>query len=592
MKVVTVGHVDHGKSTVIGRLLSDAGALPQGKLEELRTRCERTGKPFEYAFLLDALRDEQAQGITIDAARAFFRTPKREYSLVDAPGHIEFLKNMVTGASQADAALLVIDGWEGVQENSRRHAYMLGMLGIRQVAVLVNKMDLVDYAEAAYRDIVAEYERFLAAAGLGASCFIAVSGRAGDNIVSRSARMSWYRGPTVVEALDAFEPAPQPTEQPFRLPVQDIYRFTRNGDDRRIVAGNVASGRLAAGQEVVFYPSGKRTRVRSIEAFARETSSGASAGEAVGFTLEEQVYVTRGEVACRADQPRPCVTSRLRTSLFWLGPAPMVMGKEYVLKCGASKVACRLERVERVLDAATLESRTGAEAIARNDVAECILRLKRAVAVDTAAELPLTGRFVIVDDCDIRGGGTVREALADFRDDVRDKVLLRNSRWEKSLVSAGQRADRYGQRPALVLVTGPVEGRRKEVAKALETKLFQAGRVVYYLGFASILHGVEADLPDRPARPELEIMRRLGEVAHILLDAGVILIVTAQELRQVDLDVFRTAIDPERIEVVWVGAHRTTDLDPSLDVASASDEEAVERIVVRLQDRGFLFKAW
>ena len=209
MNIVIGGHVDHGKSTVVGRLLADTGSLPEGKLEAVKALCERTAKPFEYAFLLDALKDEQSQGITIDAARVFFQTEKRHYIIIDAPGHIEFLKNMITGASRAEAALLVIDAKEGVQENSRRHGYMMSMLGIRQLAVLVNKMDLVGYSQAHFDGIVREYSEFLARIGVHPACFIPAAGREGDNIAARSAAMPWYRGPTVLEALDQFH-----TERP------------------------------------------------------------------------------------------------------------------------------------------------------------------------------------------------------------------------------------------------------------------------------------------------------------------------------------------------------------------------------------------
>ena len=236
LNIVTVGHVDHGKSTVIGRLLADAGALPKGKLESIRENCRRNSKPFEYAFLLDALHNEQDQGITIDTARCFFKSDKRRYIIIDAPGHIEFLKNMVTGASRAEAALMVIDAARGVEENTRRHGYFLSMLGIRQVAVLVNKMDLVGYSEEVYRSIVTEFTEFLAKINISPAAFIPVSGMEGDNIAIRSERTPWYFGPTVLEQMDAFVPVPSPENRPLRMPVQGVYKFTEGGDERRTVA--------------------------------------------------------------------------------------------------------------------------------------------------------------------------------------------------------------------------------------------------------------------------------------------------------------------------------------------------------------------
>jgi len=467
MNIVIVGHVDHGKSTVIGRLLADTHSLPEGKLEQVRAQCELNSKPFEFAFLLDALKDEQAQGITIDAARVFFKSRQRHYLILDAPGHIEFLKNMITGAARAEAALLVIDAAEGVQENSRRHGYMVSLLGIRQLTVVVNKMDLVGWDRGVYQRIVKEYGSFLDQVGIRPAAFVPVSARGGENIAERSESLSWYDGPTVLEALDAFRSEAAPVDRPFRMPVQAVYKFTKEGDDRRIVAGTIDSGAVGVGDPVIFYPSGKKSRVKSIEAFNRPTQTKAEAGMAVGFTLQEQIYITRGEVATLELQPRPQVTTRLRVSLFWLGKEPMVKRKEYLLKLGTARVTCRVEEVLRVMDASTLDANTQRNAVERHDVAECILKLDRAIACDLAEDIPSTSRFVVVDDFEIRGGGIVREALPDRQAAVRDRVMLRNYKWEPSTLQPGQRAEKYNQKAALVLVTGEDEIERKGVAKAL-----------------------------------------------------------------------------------------------------------------------------
>src|SRR5690606_10094933 len=242
MDIVIVGHVDHGKSTVIGRLLADTNSLPEGKLESIREYCARNSRPFEFAFLLDALKDEQAQGITIDTARTFFKSDKRDYVIIDAPGHIEFLKNMVTGAARAEAAVLVIDAKEGIQENSKRHGYLLSMLGIKQIVVAVNKMDLVDYSRQAFEDIRDEYVAFLARIGATPRFFVPLAAFPGDNMVRASEKMPWYKGPDLLAAIDAFETAPSKDAQPFRMPVQDVYKFTAGGDDRRIPAGRGGAG--------------------------------------------------------------------------------------------------------------------------------------------------------------------------------------------------------------------------------------------------------------------------------------------------------------------------------------------------------------
>jgi bifunctional enzyme CysN/CysC len=591
MNIVIVGHVDHGKSTVIGRLLADTHSLPEGKLEQVRAQCELNSKPFEYAFLLDALKDEQAQGITIDAARVFFKSRSREYLILDAPGHIEFLKNMITGAARAEAALLVIDAAEGVQENSRRHGYMVSLLGIRQLAVVVNKMDLVDWDRAVYDRIVHEYGGFLDQVGIRPACFVPVSGRGGDNIAGRSAQLPWYEGLTVLEALDAFRSEPAPVERPFRMPVQDVYKFTKQGDDRRIVAGTIDSGTLKVGDHVIFYPSGKKSRVKTIEAFNRPVQSRAEAGWAVGFTLQEQIYITRGEVATLEREQRPQVTTRLRVSLFWLGKDPMVKRKEYLLKLGTARVTARVEEVLRVMDASTLDAEEQQNAVQRHDVAECVLKLDRAIACDLAADVPATSRFVIVDDYEIRGGGIVREALPDRQTAVRDRVLLRNYKWEPSIIEPEHRAEKYNQKAALILVTGEHESDRKGVAKALERKLFEDGKVVYFLGIGSVLYGVDADIERRPEN-RLEHMRRLAEVANLMLDAGIILVVAAAELTQDDLEVIKTAVQPDWIETVWTGDSITTDLSCDLHLPGGAVPEAVDRLKAHLQDKGIIFRPW
>jgi len=585
------GHVDHGKSTVVGRLLADSGVLPEGKLEQVRALCERTGRPFEYAFLLDALKDERSQGITIDTARVFFSRGQRDYLLLDAPGHVEFVRNLVTGAARADAALLVIDAQEGVRDNSRRHGHLMGLLGIRQLAVVINKMDLVGYAESKFQQLASDYTAFLASLGLTPLRVIPAAAREGASLTTLSPRMPWYRGPTVLEALEAFSPKRAPAEGPFRMPVQDVYKFTGDGDTRRIVAGSIESGTLRAGDVVVFYPSGKHARVRRLEAFARREPPLARAGEAAGFTLDEQIYVTRGELATRADERRPAVTTRLRVGLFWLGRHPLQPGKDYLLKLGTARVPMRVASIERSLDVASLEARSPASAVERHEIAECVLELGRPIATDTADLMAATARFVIVDDFEIAGGGLVHEALPDAQLPVREQVLLRNYKWETSFIPVDRRAARYHQQPTLVLITGPRETDRKHLAKALEAGLFEAGQVVYYIGMANVVYGVDADLGSA-AEHRHEHVRRLAEIANLLLDAGVILVVSAAELAREDLDLIRTAAPPERVVTVWltdggdagVGAVGTA-VDLVLS-AKTSTDVAVERIRALLNQRG------
>lgn len=588
MQIVICGHVDHGKSTVVGRLLADTASLPDGKLAQVEALCARHARPFEYAFLVDALDDERAQGITIDSARVFFRTPARDVIIIDAPGHIEFLRNMITGAARADAALLVIDANEGIQENSRRHGYMTSMLGIRNVAVLVNKMDLVGLDEAAFDGVEREYRAFLSQVGLTPAAFIPTVARDGDNLVSRSPRFGWYRGPTVLDMIDAFPQTSVDDARPFRMPVQDVYKFSNRGDDRRIVAGTVESGTLRAGDEVVFYPSGKRSIVKSIEAFNRPATGSATAGEAIGFTLREQIYVARGELAAVAGEPRPHMTSRLRVSLFWLGRDPLVAGRDYVLKMGTARATVRVETIHRVIEASSLAATEAAVRVERHQVAECTLATSRAVAFDLTDEVEATSRFVIVDRDEICGGGIVRDSLPDPQQSTRERVLLREHKWEPSFIAPERRVARFSQRPALLLITGPRDTDRKGLAKALESRLFDEGRLAYFVGMGNVLYGVDADIArDRDNRREH--IRRLAEIANLMLDAGILLIVSAQQLSREEIDVMATIVEAGRIESVWIGDRDLSDLPGALFLSDLDDEDGnVERVRTWLVSKGIL----
>ncbi len=401
MNLVIVGHVDHGKSTLIGRLLADTGSLPKGKLEHVKQMCKRNAKPFEYAFLLDALKDEQRQGITIDAARCFFKTKKRYYLILDAPGHIEFLKNMITGASRAEAALLVIDADEGVQENSKRHGYMLSLLGIKQVVVLINKMDLVDYRQSVFTDIRGKYSRFLKNIGLKPLNFVPVSAKEGVNITKIDSCIPWYQGPSVLEHIDGFAAQASKDQQPFRLPVQDVYKFTEKGDSRRIIAGTVQTGTVNVGDEVIFLPSEKRSSIKSIEGFNLPRKNSVSAGYATGFTLAEQVFAQRGEIMCRANDVLPLTGTTFKANVFWLGKSPLVPNKRYTLKLAATQVPVYVKKIESVLDVGTLNNSQAKTQIERHDVAECIFQTLTPIAFDRSADMEETGRFVIVDRYDI-----------------------------------------------------------------------------------------------------------------------------------------------------------------------------------------------
>lgn len=590
MNIVIVGHVDHGKSTLMGRLLADTDSLPEGKLEQVKETCRRNSKPFEYAFLLDALKDEQSQGITIDTARCFFKTEKRDYIILDAPGHIEFLKNMITGASRAEAALLMIDAKEGVQENSRRHAYMLSMLGIRQIAVVINKMDLVDYDESVFESVKAEYLEFLKQIHITPKFVLPVSSFMGENIVKKSDKMPWYDGMCVLEVLDAFECEEDKDKQTFRMPVQDVYKFTRNGDDRRIIAGTIESGTIRPGQEVVFYPSGKRSHVKNIEVFHAPPITVGVPNMAIGFTMEEQIYITRGELMSVAGEPAPQTGSRIAANIFWLGKNDFVPGKVYYLKIGAEKVKMELESVKGVINSSNLSATDEKQAVGRNEVAECILRTDKPIAFDLVSELAGTSRFVIVDNYEIAGGGIITEALPDEEQELREGAMLRNFKWEVGDISVEERMEHYAQKPNLVVLTGPEGTGKKKLAKMLERNLMNRGRFVYYMGMGSYLYGVGADTKKASVPDHTEQIRRFAEVANLMLDAGMILIVTATDLTQADYKIMKMVLERE-FEMIWVGKEMTTDLSPDLQLADKDYEKSIHRIINLLKDAGAIFKA-
>ena len=583
MNIVIVGHVDHGKSTVIGRLLADTGSLPDGKLEKVKADCARNAKPFEYAFLLDALKDEQAQGITIDTARSFFKSQKREYIIIDAPGHIEFLKNMVTGAARAEAALLIIDAKEGVRENSKRHGYLLSMLGIRQVAVCVNKMDLVDYSKEVFEKIEKEYRAFLKQIGLEPKFFIPIAAFHGDNMIGSSKNLSWHKGESILSALDNFEKAPSLESKPFRMPVQGVYKFTEEGDDRRIISGRVESGKIAVGDKVVFLPSGKRSEILSVEGFNVAAKTDVVAGYSTGFTLKEQVYINRGDIMCKADETLPEVSTLIKVDIFWMGKEPMVLGKEYKLKIGTSKIPVWMRKIYKVIDASELR-REEKQQIDRHEVAECLLETSSAVAFDLTGLIEATGRFVIVDKYDICGGGIITEAVQDDQAQLREQVKLREMKWDFSIIDPKEREKKYGHSPKLILLTGRVGVDKKTIAKETEKKLFQMGGKTYFLGIGNLLRGLDADVNKTQRH---EHIRRMGEVAHIWLDAGLIVLCTASHLTDEELRIIQELTDRSQMFVVNVGPNdfRGSMIDLQLN-QSDSIETNVEKVIALVKSAG------
>jgi bifunctional enzyme CysN/CysC len=548
LKIVIVGHVDHGKSTLVGRLFHDTGSLPEGKLEQLRAVAKRRGVPFEWANLMDALQSERDQNITIDTAQIWFQTRKRQYVIIDAPGHKEFLKNMITGAANAEAALLLIDAGEGVQEQSRRHGYLLSLLGIRQIVVLVNKMDLCDYSRARFDEIETTFRAFLKSIGLEPGCFIPIAARHGDNIAARGDKMPWWSGPTVLDALDQFQPAARPVGQPLRFPIQDVYRF----DERRILAGRVESGTLKVGDRLVFAPTDKVSTVKTIERWNAPPADQAAAGESIGITLTEQVFVARGAIAALETAP-PFELSRFKARVFWLGRAAFTPGKTYKLKLATQEAECEIDSIQRVIDSSTLETISRPETfVGRNEVAELTLRAKRPVAFDIHSEIVATGRFVIVDGFEVAGGGIVAEDNYPRRTpDGLQKS--HNIYWSQGKVTAIQRSARNGHAGCVVWLTGLSASGKSTIATTLEGELFNLGQHAYLLDGDNVRHGLCSDLGFSP-EDRKENIRRVGEAAKLFADAGIICITAFISPYRSDRELVRQLMPAGQFIEVYVNA--------------------------------------
>jgi len=524
LRVVFVGHVDHGKSTLIGRILSDTNSLPEGKLEQVQRACAAENMEFEFAFLLDALLEEQEQNITIDTTQIPFKTAKRNYMIIDAPGHKEFLKNMITGASSADAAVLVIAANEGVQEQSKRHAYLLSLLGVRQFCVVVNKMDLADYSEARFLEIEKKYRVFLKTLNLETDVFIPASARFGENITARSTKMKWHHGPTLAEALDAMTPMAPPTDLPLRLCVQDVYKF----DDRRIIAGRIETGMLQVGDELVFSPANKTSIVQSIEHWPPVTTAATSpranngiaiAGDSIGITLHEQIFVERGYVASHS-KDAPIETNRFHADLFWIARQPARLSQLYTARLATQEVKCQIVSLDEVMDSSSLERNpTKADQLARNEVGRLTIQTRAPIVLDNHDRLPPLGRFVLVDDGMICGGGIIYGGVYTDRGAIKSKNIF----WSEGKITAQARAAQHGHRGAVVWLTGLSGSGKSTIAQALERELFIRAMHPYVLDGDNIRHGLNSNLGFAP-EDRVENIRRVSEVAKLMADAGNVVI--------------------------------------------------------------------
>jgi sulfate adenylyltransferase large subunit len=405
LSFVIVGHVDHGKSTLIGRLLYDTDSLPPDKIEEVQKASAKAGKETEFAFLLDHLEEERKQGITIDTTQVFFKTGKRRYVIIDAPGHVEFVKNMITGASQAEAAVLIIDVAEGVKEQTKRHSYMLSLLGLHQVVVVLNKMDLVDFSQEHFNTVKKNAAKWLKSINIEPIFYIPISAIKGDNIAARSEKLRWYAGPTFLESLDTLQNKQPPQNKSLLLPIQDVYKI----GEKRISAGRVEAGVIEKGAKVKILPSGQVTTIKSIEKFLKDTDK-AVASECIGITTVDSVFLDRGDVLC-LPQAQPTLTDKIAASIFWMIKKDFNKGQKLNIRCATQETSCKIETINKRIDSSTLEViEEDAEVLKNLEVAEVIIKTKKPVVIKDFNDVQELGRFVLVQDENICAGGIITVA--------------------------------------------------------------------------------------------------------------------------------------------------------------------------------------
>ncbi len=402
LNIVFVGHVDHGKSTLIGRLLFDTDTLPEQKISEVKTICEQQGRPFEFAFLMDHMQEERDQNITIDTAQIFFKTAARDYVIIDAPGHVEFTKNMITGASQAEAAILIVDANEGIKEQTKRHAKFLSLLGLNQVVVVVNKMDQVKYKEKKFEEAKKDLLEFLGKINIIPSFTIPISAMEGDNVSKKSEKMNWYDGKTILEALDTFKQRKNELDQPLRFPVQDIYKV----DNKRIAVGQISSGKISVGDKIVFLPQNNESSVKTIEKFNQELKE-AGAGENIGLTLNDPLFVDRGNVAAHVEHKSQPVNT-ISGNLFWMSKEPMNMSDQLTLQCATQETGINIKKISNRIDSSSLEQISSeADSLKETEIATVEINTDDPIMVEDFNKIPELGRFVLMRNGSVVAGGII-----------------------------------------------------------------------------------------------------------------------------------------------------------------------------------------
>ena len=514
LRFITCGSVDDGKSTLIGRLLYDSKMIFEDQLAALEADSKKVGTQggeIDFALLVDGLAAEREQGITIDVAYRFFSTDKRKFIVADTPGHEQYTRNMVTGASTAELAVILIDARKGVLTQTRRHSYIVSLLGIQKVMLAVNKMDLVDYSQEIFDTIVDEYRDFAKQIGLHDVVAIPVSGLRGDNVTEPSEHTSWYHGPTLMGYLETVDVTDTLQHRPLRMPVQWV---NRPNLDFRGFAGTIVSGSVSPGERLRVLPSGRESRVARIITMDGDLER-AVAGQSVTLTLEDEIDVSRGDLFCPAKLPAG-VADQFETTIIWMADEPMLPGRPYWMKIGTRQVSATITEPKYKVNVNTLEH-LAAKKLTLNEIGVCNVSLDHAIAFDPYAENRDTGGFILVDRL---SNATVGAGLIHF-------ALRRsqNIHWQALDVNKTARAELKGQKPCVLWFTGLSGAGKSTIANLVEKQLHALGRHTYLLDGDNVRHGLNRDLGFTDA-DRVENIRRVAEVAKLMSDAGLIVMVS------------------------------------------------------------------
>jgi bifunctional enzyme CysN/CysC len=551
LRFITCGSVDDGKSTLIGRLLYDSKMIFEDQLAALEADSKKVGTQggaIDFALLVDGLAAEREQGITIDVAYRFFSTEKRKFIVADTPGHEQYTRNMVTGASTADAAVILIDARKGVLTQTRRHSYLVSLLGIRHVVLAVNKMDLVGWDQDVFEAIVADYRAFAEQIGLAVFTPIPISGLGGDNIATRSEATPWFEGPILMDWLEAVEVEDDLQAGPFRMPVQWV---NRPNLDFRGFSGLIASGTIKPGDRIRALPSGRESRVARIVTLPGDLDQ-AVAGQSVTLTLEDEIDVSRGDVIAAADAPAP-VANQFEATLVWMDDEPLPPGRTYLLKIGARTVGASVTDIKHRVNVNTLEH-TAAKRLELNEIGVCNLSLDQAIPFERYADNRQMGGFILIDRLSNRtvGAGMINFALR--RAD--------NIHWQHTDVSKASRAALKAQRGQVVWLTGLSGAGKSTIANLVEKRLHALGRHTYLLDGDNVRHGLNKDL-GFTEEDRVENIRRVAEVAKLMVDAGLIVLTAFISPFRAERQLARDILEPGEFIEVFV--------DTPLAVAEARD---------------------